>query len=150
VAGACYPEVHPEAGSAEEDLAHLREKVDAGAEFLISQLFFDPEVYFRFASRARDAGITVPIVAGVMPITNLSQVKKFTSLCGATIPAELLSRLEEVSGQPEAVEAVGVEYAIRQCEELLRGGAPGIHFYTLNRSPATRRVLEALRSTGVV
>jgi methylenetetrahydrofolate reductase (NADPH) len=146
VAAACYPERHPEAPDADIDLRHLKAKVDAGADFLITQLFFDNADYFGFVARARAAGILVPIVPGIMPITNLSQIKRFTALCGSCIPAPLLARLEAAGTDPEAVRAIGVEHATEQCRGLLAGGAPGIHFYTLNRSLATRHVLEQLRA----
>ncbi|MBI3206932.1 MAG: methylenetetrahydrofolate reductase [NAD(P)H] [Myxococcales bacterium] len=145
LAGACYPEKHPEAPSPEADLAALKKKVDAGAEFLVTQLFFDSRDYFAFVDRARAIGITVPIFAGVMPITNVSQIKRFTAMCGAHIPADLLTRLEAVHGDAHQVRRLGVEHAIGQCRALLDGGAPGIHFYTLNRSTATVEILEALR-----
>ncbi|HYV14857.1 MAG TPA: methylenetetrahydrofolate reductase [NAD(P)H] [Conexibacter sp.] len=143
--GACYPEVHPEAPDRATDLARLREKVDAGARVLVTQLFFDNEAYFRFVEEARAAGIEVPIVAGIMPITNAEQIKRFTSICGATIPEPLLDALEQRRDDPDAVADLGVAYATLQCAELLARGAPGIHFYTLNRSPATRAILSALR-----
>jgi methylenetetrahydrofolate reductase (NADH) len=143
--GACYPEVHPEAPDAEADLAHLRAKVEAGVRVLITQLFFDNAAYFRFVEQARAAGIDVPIVPGIMPITNFEQIKRFTSLCGATIPNGLFAQLEQRRDEPEAVAELGVAYATLQCAELLARGAPGIHFYTLNRSPATRAILSALR-----
>jgi len=145
LAGACYPEKHPEAPSPEVDLANLKKKVDAGAEFLVTQLFFEAQTYFAFVERARAVGITVPIIPGIMPITNLNQVKRFTAMCGATIPAQLLARLEEAHGDPQAVRSVGVEHAVGECRALLEGGAPGIHFYTLNRSPATVQILEQIR-----
>jgi len=145
LAGACYPEKHPEAASPEIDLENLKRKVDAGAEFLVTQLFFDQRDYFAFVERARRSGITVPILAGIMPITNVSQVKRFTAMCGARIPADLLERLEAVHGDPHEVRRVGVEHAIAECRALLAGGVPGIHFYTLNRSTATVEILEALR-----
>ncbi len=146
VAAACYPEKHTEAVSLDADIAHLRRKVDAGADFLITQLFFDNAVYFDFVARARAAGIHVPIVAGIMPITNLSQIERFTERCGATIPRDLHQRLEPHRDDPEKVEALSIEFAIGQCRELLDRGAPGVHFYTLNRSRATRDILSALRA----
>ena len=145
IGGACFPEVHPEAPDLAHDLRFLREKVDSGVSFLITQLFFDNELYFRFVDEARAAGIHVPILPGVMPITDLRQIKTITGMCGASIPQELLEALEWRSHDPEAVTALGVSYATLQCAELLARGAPGIHFYTLNRSHATRAILSALR-----
>jgi methylenetetrahydrofolate reductase (NADPH) len=145
IGAACFPETHIHASSAEDDLYYLKEKVDAGAAFLITQLFFDNALYFDFVHRARDIGIDVPIIPGIMPITNVKQLERMTSLCGATIPARLRRELISRSDQPDAVEHFGVAYATMQCAELLRGGAPGIHFYTLNRSPATRAILSALK-----
>jgi len=146
LAGACYPESHPESPNAHVDLENLKHKVAAGVDVLVTQLFFDSRDYFGFVERARAAGITVPIVAGIMPITNVSQVKRFTAMCGAKIPSALLQRLEATGGDADAVHAIGVEQAVTQCRELIDGGAPGIHFYTLNRSPATVEVLERLRA----
>ena len=146
IGAACFPEVHLAADSAESDLRYTREKVDAGARFLISQLFFDNAVYYDYVARARDAGIDVPIIPGIMPITNVAQIRRFTTLCGACIPAGLLRELELRSDQPEAVADFGVAYATMQCADLLANGAPGVHFYTLNRSPATRAILSALRT----
>jgi methylenetetrahydrofolate reductase (NADPH) len=145
IGAACFPETHIHATSAEDDLYYLKEKVDAGAQFLITQLFFDNALYFDFVRRARDIGIDVPIVPGIMPITNVKQLERMTSLCGATIPARLRRELVSRSSQADAVGDFGVAYATMQCAELLRGGAPGIHFYTLNRSPATRAILSALK-----
>jgi methylenetetrahydrofolate reductase (NADPH) len=144
VAAAGYPETHPEAADAGSDLDHTKHKVDLGADVLITQMFFDNRDYFAYVERARARGIRVPIVPGLMPITNLSQVKRFTALCGAKIPETLLARLESAGPEPEAVQRIGVEHAIEQCRGLLAGGAPGVHFYTLNRSPATVRILDAL------
>jgi len=146
LAGACYPECHPESASVEADLANVKRKVEAGAELLVTQLFFDSKDYFSYVARARAAGISVPIIAGIMPITNVSQVKRFTALCGAAIPAALLKRLDSAGADAQAVQAIGVEHAAVQCRELLDGGAPGIHFYTLNRSHATVDVLDRLRA----
>lgn len=148
MAGACYPEVHPDAASSEIDLDNLKKKVDSGVDFLITQLFFDNEDYFRFADRVAKAGIQVPIIAGIMPITNVAQIKRFTQMCGAKIPPSLLSRLEPHEEDRSQVRAIGVEHATAQCEELLRQGVAGVHFYTLNRSLATREILDNLRSSA--
>lgn len=145
IAAACYPEKHPEASSLDADLAHLKQKVDAGADFLISQLFFDNTDYFAFVERARRAGIGVPIIPGIMPVTNVSQVKRFAAMCGASMPEALLQKLELVAADNDAVGAIGVEHAVEQCRELLEKGAPGVHFYTLNRSKATVEILRRLR-----
>lgn len=147
LAGACYPETHPEAKSPEADLENLKRKVDAGVDFLITQLFFDNDDFFRFVDRVRAAGIEVPIVAGIMPITNVAQVKRFTQMCGAKISSDLLGRLEPVADDLAEVPALGIELATEQCASLLSQGVAGIHFYTLNRSLATRKILENLRST---
>jgi methylenetetrahydrofolate reductase (NADPH) len=145
VGAACFPEVHPEAPDLAHDLRFLKAKVDSGASFLITQLFFDNELYFRFVDEARSIGIEVPIIPGVMPITDAGQIKTITGMCGASLPAELLEQLELRAGNPNAVLQFGVSYATLQCAELLARGAPGIHFYTLNRSPATRAILSALK-----
>ena len=145
IGAACFPEVHIHATDAESDLRYLKEKVDAGARFLITQLFFDNGAYYDFVARARDIGIDVPIIPGIMPITDVNQIKRITGMCGASIPAELLHELDLRSDQPDAVSDLGVAHATLQCADLLANGAPGIHFYTLNRSPATRAILSALR-----
>src|SRR3954447_3273750 len=147
IGGACFPEVHPEASSADQDLAYLKTKVDAGASFLITQLFFDNSAYFDFVARAREAGIDVPIIPGVIPIASYAQVARICSLCDASIPPELDAAMAARGGDAEAESLLGVAYAARQCEELLAAGAPGIHFYALNRAPGTRAVLAALRSS---
>lgn len=144
--GACYPEGHPETASRDDDLRHLKAKVDAGLDFLITQLFFDNAFYFDFVERARRAGINVPIVPGIMPITNYEQVQRFTRMCGATVPMRLGLQLERVKDQPESLVQLGVAHATVQCMELLARGVPGIHFYTLNKSPATRMIVSALRA----
>jgi methylenetetrahydrofolate reductase (NADPH) len=147
IGAACFPETHIHATSPEADLEHLTEKVAAGVHFLITQLFFDNTVYFDFLERARAAGITVPIIPGVMPITQAGQVERMADMCGASIPGQLRSELHLREDHPEAVLDFGVAYATLQCAELLAAGAPGIHFYTLNRSPATRAILGALKLT---
>lgn len=144
IGAACYPEKHVEAASLEEDLAYVKRKVDAGAEFLITQLFFDNDKYFEFVDRARAIGVTVPILPGIMPITNFEQIRRFTAMCGATIPPKLLAELQVRRDEPKAIEELGVAYATLQCTDLLRRGAPGVHFYTLNKSPATRAIVSAL------
>jgi len=130
----------------EHDLRFLKEKIAAGANFLITQLFFDNDFYFDFVDEARAAGVTVPIVPGIMPITNFAQIKRFTEMCGASIPEGLERELFARADDAEAVTELGVAYATLQCSELLARGAPGIHFYTLNKSPATRAILAALRA----
>lgn len=142
--GAGYPEGHVECRDLEKDLTYLKVKVDAGLDFVITQLFFDNQCYFAFLERARAIGIQVPIVPGIMPITNVGQVKRFTEMCGASIPANLLTELESVQDNPESVMRLGIRHATAQCRELLLAGTPGIHFYTLNKSPATRAILESL------
>jgi methylenetetrahydrofolate reductase (NADPH) len=145
VGAACFPETHVDAPDLPSDLEHLKHKVERGASFLITNLFFENELYFRFVDEARAVGIEVPIVPGIMPITDLRQIKTITGICGATIPTALREALEWRSHDPEAVLQLGVAHATLQCAELLARGAPGIHFYTLNRSPATRAILSALR-----
>jgi methylenetetrahydrofolate reductase (NADPH) len=147
VGAACFPETHIHATSPEADLEYLAEKVAAGADFLITQLFFDNKFYFDFLERARAAGITVPIIPGIMPITHAGQVERMADMCGSSIPEQLRSELHLREDHPEAVLDFGVAYATLQCAELLAAGAPGIHFYTLNRSPATRAILGALKLT---
>ena len=144
--GACFPEVHPEAVDLAHDLGFLKQKLDAGVRFLITQLFFDNELYFDFVEQARAAGIDVPIIPGIMPVTGYGQIKRFTEMCGASIPPALERELASRASDSEAVSELGVAYATLQCADLLARGAPGIHFYTLNRSPATRAILAALRA----
>jgi len=146
IGGACYPEGHIEASSRDEDLTNLKRKVDAGLDFVITQLFFDNAFYFDFVERARRVGINIPIVPGIMPITNFEQINRFIRLCGATMPMRLSLQLEKVKDDPDAIAQLGVAHATVQCMELLGRGAPGIHFYTLNRSPATRMIVSALRA----
>lgn len=149
IGAACYPEAHVEALSPEDDLVHLRRKVDAGADFLISQLFFDNARFRAFEQRARAAGVSVPILPGLMPITNYQQIARFTQAIGASIPPKLLRELEQRRDDGKAVEDLGVAYAALQATELLDRGSPGIHFYTLNRSPATRAIVSALIAGSV-
>ncbi len=146
IGATCFPEVHPEAPSLEADLAYLRTKVENGARFLISQLFFDNRVFFDFVDAAREAGIEVPIIPGVIPVASYGQVKRICDLCSASIPHRFGDAMEALDGEEEAEFNLGVSYASQQCAELLRAGVPGIHFYALNRAPATRAVLGALNA----
>jgi methylenetetrahydrofolate reductase (NADPH) len=148
VGAAAYPEGHVETRDLARDLANLKVKVDAGADFLITQLFFQNAYYFRFVERARAAGIGVPILPGIMPFSNVDQVERFTAMCGAVIPPALRAAMEVRREDPEAAMQLGVAYAALQCGDLLRRGAPGVHFYTLNRSPATRAIVAALRASA--
>jgi methylenetetrahydrofolate reductase (NADPH) len=145
IGAACFPETHIHAASPEADLEYLAEKVAAGADFLITQLFFDNKFYFDFLDRVRAMGIETPIIPGIMPITHAGQVERMASMCGSSIPEGLLRELHLRGDHPEAVLDFGVAFATLQCAELLAAGAPGIHFYTLNRSPATRAILSALK-----
>ncbi len=129
-----YPEKHPEAPSLDADLDNLKRKVDAGAAFITTQLFFDNAIYYRFVERCRARGVTVPIVPGIMPVLSLKQIKRFTEMCGASLPAKLIKRLEAAGDHPEVVEALGIEWALGQIRELLERGAPGYHLYILNRA----------------
>jgi methylenetetrahydrofolate reductase (NADPH) len=146
VGGACYPEKHPESADGDEDVRSAKRKADAGASYLITNLFFDNRMYFDFVARARVAGVTVPIIPGIMPVTNVGQIRRFTSKIGASIPEPLLDALRSRENDPDAVLQLGVAWSTLQCAELLAGGAPGVHFFTMNRSPATRAILSALRA----
>jgi methylenetetrahydrofolate reductase (NADPH) len=147
VGGACFPEVHPEAPDLATDLDYLKTKVEAGASFLITQLFFDNQVYFDFVAAARQKGIDVPILAGVIPVASFAQTKRICDLCDASIPPRLEEAFSAAAGDERAEFELGVAYAAQQCAELLIAGAPGIHFYALNRAPATRAVLGSLRAS---
>jgi methylenetetrahydrofolate reductase (NADPH) len=146
IGAACFPEVHIASPSMEQDLEVLKKKVAAGVTFVITQLFFDNELYFDFVDKARAAGIDIPIIPGVMPIAAYQQIKRITQMCGATLPDSLQRELDVRQDNAQAVTDLGVAYATLQCSELLARGAPGIHFYTLNKSPATRSILAALRA----
>jgi methylenetetrahydrofolate reductase (NADPH) len=148
IGGACYPEGHLESKTRDDDLRFAKRKVEAGCDFLITQLFFDNAFYFHYVERMRSIGVRVPIVPGIMPITNFEQIERFTRLCGATIPMRLRLELERRKDDPAAILELGVAHATLQAAELLRLGAPGIHFYTLNRSHASRMILTALKASG--
>jgi methylenetetrahydrofolate reductase (NADPH) len=144
IAVAGYPETHQEAVSPEDDLHNLKRKVDAGADIVITQLFYDNEDFFRFRDRCARIGITVPIVPGVLPVTNLAQIRRITGMCGARLPESLVADLEAHEDNPADQFEVGVDFATAQTQALLDSGVPGIHFYVLNKSPATCRVLRAV------
>ena len=145
IGGSCFPEVHPEAPDLETDIAYLKTKVENGTGFLITQLFFDNSSYFDFLPAARAAGIDVPIIPGIMPMTAYKQIARISELCEAKIPAPLAEAMQAAGGDERVEFELGVAYAAQQCADLLRRGAPGIHFYALNRWPATRAILGALR-----
>jgi methylenetetrahydrofolate reductase (NADPH) len=139
-----YPETHQEASSPEDDLRHLKVKVDAGADAVVCQLFYDNADYYRFVERCRKLGIQVPLVPGLLPIVNFPQIQRITSLCGAKLPKALYSELEKHKDDPAATARIGAEHARKQTEDLIRQGAPGVHFYVLNQAEAAHQVLTAL------
>jgi methylenetetrahydrofolate reductase (NADPH) len=141
---ACYPEMHPQAGDASADLKNFIAKVNAGADGAITQYFFNPDAYFRFVDEARKAGVAIPIVAGIMPISQYSQLRRFSDMCGAEIPRWIGKRLEAFRDDAEAIREFGADVVADLCRKLIAGGAPGIHFYTLNRAKATLAVYERL------
>lgn len=145
IGAACYPEGHIECKDLNQDIENLARKVDSGVDFLVTQLFFDNRYYFDFLDRAQKKNINVPVIPGIMPILNLKQIQRFTKMCGASFSPSLLNKFEGVQEDNEKVRQVGIEHAIGQCRELMENKAPGIHFYTLNRSKATLAILEALR-----
>ena len=144
-----YPEGHPEAKSSEEDLLNLKKKVGAGGEFIVTQLFFDNQSYFRFVERVRNMGMSLPVQPGIWLLTDYAQIQKICGLCGATLPQSLRDEIEPVKEDKDAVASIGIEYAVSQCEELLRKGAPGIHFYVLNKSQHVQAVLGKLKAKGL-
>ena len=145
IAVAGYPETHQEATSPDADLANLKRKVDAGADVVITQLFYNNDDFFRFRDRCRAAGVSVPIVPGLLPVTNLAQIQRIASLCGARLPDDFVAQLQQYADDDKGQFEVGVEFAARQAAELLAAEVPGMHFYVLNKSEATKRVLTALR-----
>jgi methylenetetrahydrofolate reductase (NADPH) len=148
VAVAGYPEGHPECLNRTRDLEHLKQKVDAGADQVITQLFFDNADFYAWRDRCRHVGIHVPIMAGIMPIQNVGQIKRFVTMCGAKIPHALLTRLEALEHDVAAVERAGIAYATRQCQDLVFSGVDGLHFYTLNKSTATVEIFQKLDLPG--
>ncbi len=146
LSGACYPEVHLEAENEVEDVLNLRKKVDAGAEHLISQLFFDNSVFYRFIERTKIAGINVPIEAGIMPVTNKSQIERMVSMCGASLPIKFAKIMQKYENKPEALRDAGIAYAVEQIVDLLANGVDGIHLYTMNNPYVARKITEAVES----
>lgn len=146
----CYPEKHPESDSMESEIHWFREKVRAGADGAITQYFFDADAYFRFCDRCRDAGVDIPIIPGIMPITNYRQLARFSARCGARIPQALAERLEAFGDDGAAIRAYGLDVVTDLCRRLLAGGAPGLHFYTLNRANATLRICQRLGADGLI
>jgi methylenetetrahydrofolate reductase (NADPH) len=140
-----YPETHREASSADEDLRNLQRKVDSGADVVLTQLFYDNNIFFRFRDRCHALGITVPLVPGLLPVTNLAQIRRITSLCGAHVPSEFVRDLEIHQDDPAGQFEVGIRFAIRQTQQLIDGGVPGIHFYVLNKSAAASRVMRCVQ-----
>lgn len=148
LAVAGYPETHREAPSPAIDLANLKRKVEAGADAVITQLFYDNRDFFDFRRRYHDAGMTVPLIPGILPVVNVGQIQRITSMCGAKVPPSFLRELDACQDDPNGQADIGIRYAIRQCRELLDAGIPGLHFYLLNKSEATIRILEALQLPG--
>ena len=148
IAGACYPEGHTESANLESDIAYARMKQELGADFLVTQLFYDNAYFYQLQERAAAAGITIPIIPGVLPILSTPQIRRFTSLCGATIPDDLDQRLEQFSEDNRAVREIGIEHATKQVQDLWANGVPGIHFYVLNRRYSVSHILRDLNIAG--
>lgn len=145
IGGACYPEVHSEASSAEEDIRNLKIKVDSGVNFLITQLFFDNSFFYSFIDRARTVGINVPVSAGIMPVTNKRQIERMVTMCGASIPQELTKIMSKYSDDPESLTDAGIDYAARQIEDLISNGVEGIHLYTMNNPSVAGRIYDSIK-----
>ena len=148
VGSGCYPEGHLETPDLAIGIDHLKQKVDAGCDFLVTQMFLDNASYFGFVDKAHAAGVTVPILPGIMPVTGFSQLEKFESKFGVKLPKDLRDRVQSHEGDKAGIEQIGIDWATDQCRELLDGGAPGIHFYTLNKSLATVQVCDLLKLKG--
>lgn len=146
VSGACYPEVHQEAANMVEDIKNLKKKVEAGADHLISQLFFDNNAFYDFVEKVRIAGIDVPIEAGIMPVTNKKQIERMVSMCGASIPAKLSKVLQRFGDNPEAMRDAGISYAVDQIIDLVANGVDGVHIYTMNDPYVARKITESVSS----
>ena len=145
IAVAAYPECHQECCSLEADIDNLKRKVDCGADAVITQLFYDNESYFNFVEKAKNKGINIPIVPGILPVTSASQIERIVGLSGCKLPEEFAKQLEENKDNPEAIKQIGIEFAVNQCNELLKYGVPGIHFYPLNKANAVKTVLDNIK-----
>ena len=148
IAGACYPEVHPDADSIVDDLRNLKKKVDAGASHLISQLFFDNDVFYEFREKAQLAGIDVPIEAGIMPVVNKNQIERMVTTCGASLPNKFVRIMQKYEHNPEALRDAGIAYAVNQIVDLAASGVDGIHLYTMNNAYVARKISEAI--SGII
>lgn len=146
IGGACYPEGHIDCETMADSIAHLRQKQDAGADFLITQLFFDNSVFWRFQEKARAAGVTLPISAGVMPILSRGQIERMIFMCGVSLPSEIIKLLHKYEDNPTDLRAAGIEFAVRQMEELVRAGVDGVHVYTMNRPSIAEKAAARLRA----
>ncbi len=144
IAAACYPECHPEAANLDTDIRHLKEKVDAGASHLITQLFFDNDTFYDFRYKAARAGITVPIEAGIMPVTNRKQIERMVTMCGASLPRKFTKMVQRFEDNPDALRDAGIAYAIDQIVDLVTDGVDGIHLYTMNNPYVARKITEAV------
>ena len=144
IGGACYPECHPECDTLEEDIENLKNKVDCGVDFLITQLFYDNDIFYSFLEKVRNKGIYVPVFAGIMPITNIKQIDRIISLSGTKLPNEVKTFLEKYGDKPEELEKAGLEFAIKQVDDLLSNGVNGIHIYTMNKPYVARTVLKGI------
>ncbi len=149
IAVAVYPEGHQESPSIEKDMEYTKQKIDAGADFGITQMFFDNRYFYDFMERAAKMGITVPILPGIMPITDCRKIEEFADFCNATIPKEIREKMEPVLDRPEEMKKLGIEYAVKQCEDLLKNGVRYLHFYTMNKSDAVSSILDALSLRGI-
>ncbi|MEZ0324246.1 MAG: methylenetetrahydrofolate reductase [NAD(P)H] [Hydrogenothermaceae bacterium] len=145
IAVASYPEKHPESPNIERDIVNFKKKVETGADFSITQMFFDNRFFYDFLERCEKAGINIPILAGIMPITNFNQISKFASMCGATIPEEIVKKFEKFINNPEDMKKLGIEIATQQCIDLINNNVKGLHFYTLNKSDATLKIYENIK-----
>ena len=148
IAGACYPECHPDADSMVEDIKNLKAKVDAGADHLISQLFFDNDSFYAFREKAAIAGINVPIEAGIMPVVNKNQIERMVTTCGASLPAKFVRIMTKYEHSPEALRDAGIAYAVNQIVDLVASGVDGIHLYTMNKPYVARKICEAV--SGII